>query len=183
MINRAEYQVTFSYDLNQTKQVKYDSAIKRIGEKFGAKLEQNYEDEYGSKDLIFNSIVDLTKLNEFVKEVFSELNKKNVKVHANGNKQEFVTKILESQIKDSISFDAIVSGWAGEKNIKIEKTGITTNLIFQNKEIKDEFLNRILPQGAMYTNNYQTPITEDDWRTTPAYSGNNYSSKANSHKI
>ena len=183
IINKAEYQVTFSYDLNQTSQVKYDSAIKRIGEKFGAKLDQNYEDDYGSKDLIFNSITDLAKLNGFVKEVFAELNKKDVKVHANASKQEFITKISESQIKDPTGFEAVVSGWAGEKHIKIEKNGITTDLIFQNKQIKDEFISNVLPQMAMYTNNFQTPTIEDDWRMTPAYAGNNYSSKSNSHRI
>ena len=183
MINKAEYQVTFSYDLNQTSQVKYDSVIKRIGEKFGAKLEHNYEDEYGSKDLIFNSITDLAKLNGFVKEVFAELNKKNVKVHANGNKQEFITKISESQIKDPSGFDAIVSGWAGEQHITVEKNGITTDLIFQNKQNKNDFLSNILPQLAMYINNYQTPTVEEDWRITPAYNGDNYIGKSNGHRI
>lgn len=183
MTNKAEYQITFSYDLTQTAQVKYDTAIKRIGEKFGAKLEQSYEDEYGSKDLVFNSITDLAKLNGFVKEVFAELNKKNVKVYANGNKQEFITKISESQIKDPSGFEAVVSGWAGEKNIKVEKNGITTDLIFQNKQIKDEFLSNVLPQVAMYTTNFQTPTVEDDWRITSAYVGNNYSHKSSAHRI
>lgn len=182
MSNNTEYHVTFSYDLTQTGGRKYDSYLKMTGEKYGAKFDKIYEDDYGLKDLVFTSINDLNKLNDFIKVVFQDLSKKDVRVSASANKYEYVLKIDNSNIKNKQEFVDFIKEWIDDKNVSVKNLEKTVDVVFPNKELKEEFTNNVLSKTASYTKNNKTCSTEDDWETTPQYNKDNFTEK-HKHRI
>lgn len=177
MSNKTEYQLTFSYDYNQTGKVKYDTYLVKSIEKIGGGLTEKYEDEYGGKDILLNVKTDLNTLNNTVKEILRELEKKNVKINVSGNKVQHVINIEQIQFNDFASFEALSAGWAAERAAVFENQGNSVNIIVSSILQRDEFIKNILPQASLYTVNNQTPSYFVDVRTEPVISTDNYNKK------
>ena len=177
MTNKTEYQLTFSYDYNQTGQVKYDTYLVKSIEKIGGKLVEKYEDDYGSKDIILNVKTDLSTLNKTVKDMLSDLEKKNVKMNVSGNRVQHVINIEQNQFNDFSSFEALAAGWTAERNAIFENQGNSVNIVASSVEQIDEFIKNVLPQASLHTVNNQTPAYFVDLRTEPVISTDNYNKK------
>lgn len=176
-MNKIEYQVTFSYDLNQTRKIKYDTFLLKSFEKIGGTLVEKYEDEYGGKDIVLNVKSDLTTLNKTIKEILVDLEKKDVKMNVSAHKIQHVVNIEQKQFSDFSSFQALVSGWASERNGRFENQGNSFNLIVNSAEDSDEFIKKVLPQSVLYTKDHATPAYFADTSPEPVIVTDNYNHK------
>lgn len=180
MTKTTEYQVNFSYDLNQTGRVKYDTYLTRAIQKIGGSLVNKYEEEFGSIDLTLNVHSDLPTLQRVVKEVLHELENKHVKLNVSAKKVQHFVSLETQQFSDFASFEALASSWASEKSGKFQNQGSNVNIFLPSKELTTDFINNVLPQAIVFTKDNQSPTAFVDTFGEPVINLDNYNNKRKS---
>lgn len=182
--NNTEYEIVFSYNTKQTNK-KVESYIKRLIEKnkkenesFDFVLKDIKKDEE-FVDVHCTSSENVNKINKFTKTILAELEKDNTKLSVSCNEIEYVTYVMKSQVSDMVNFNSMLENWCSEK--KIETLDIGDNFIVKcrNQKMKNLFIENLLPQLALFTNNYQTPHihTEKNYTPLETLNENNYEKK------